>query len=283
MTPDNHVMCLSLSRHQLLHQLLSPSFSSAMQHQPTEGLHSSRYSSLSPPAAFASPPKASSRPRSCFRRIGLGLSKKRVMFADAKGLALTAVRLFIPEPISFDSPMMKTSSDTHLFPIDQQDQPSASNRQQHYSLRQALAQPLSDFKSLLMHQETSIQLESCDISENSLLGKVCISHVSNKKTVWIRLTLDSWRSFRDFPCMLLQQLPFAVDIYAFDLRLPKNVDPNERVEFCVFFKAGPGSKPHWDNNRSEIYSVRQGHVKLCHQTSLKQRPPLWPSELQNLH
>lgn len=292
--PVDPVMCLSLSRRQLLHQLLFPSFSNGMQHQPTEGLHSPRYSSFSPPAPSASPSNAFSRPKSCFRRIGPGLNKKRVMFADAKGLALTAVRLFIPEPVSFDSPVIKTSTDTHLLPTQPQDQQSVSNKQQHYSLRQGLPQLLSDFKALLTHQETSIQLESCDISENSLLGKVCIYHVSIKKTVWIRLTLDSWRSFRDFPCTFLQQLPFAVDVYAFDLRLPKNVDPNERVEFCLFFKAGPGSTPHWDNNnRSEIYSVylekdasnvRQGHVNLCRQTSFKQRPPLWPSsELQNLH
>lgn len=253
--PVDPAMSLSLSRHQLLHRLLSPSFSNAMQHRPTEGLPSLHCSSFSPPATSTSPSKASSRLRSCFRRIGLGLNKKRVMFADAKGLALTTVCLFIPEPASFDSSMVKTSADTQLFHTQPQNQQSASNKQQHYSLRQALPQPLSDFKTLLPHQETSIQLESCNISENSLLGKVCISHVSIKKTVWIRLTLDSWRSFCDFPCTFLQQLPFAVDIYAFDLRLPKNIDPNKKIEFCVFFKTRPGSTPHWDSNRSDIYSV----------------------------
>lgn len=267
--PVDPAMCLSLSRHQLLHQLLSPSFSNTMQHQ---GLPSPHCSSFSPPSGSTSPSNASSRPRSCFRRIGLGLNKKRVLFADAKGLALTTVHLFIPEPPSFDSPVMKTSADTQLFPT--QDQQSASNKQQHYSLRQALPQPLLDFKAFLPHQETSIQLERCDISDNSLLGKVCISHVSMKKTVWIRLTLDSWRSFRDFPCTFLQQLPFAVDVYTFDLRLPKKVDPNERVEFCVFFKTRPGSTPHWDSNRSEIYSVRLE----------KDASNVWPSShFQNLH
>lgn len=264
-----------------------------MQHQPTEDLHSPRYSSCSPLTAFASPSNASLKPRSCFRRIGLGLNKKRVTFADAKGFTLTAVRLFVPEPISFDSPVMKTSADTRLCPTQPQNQQSASNKQQHYSLRQVLPQPLSDIKTLLQHQETSIQLESCNISENSLLGKVFISHDSIKKTVWIRLSFDSWRSFHDFPCMFLQQVPFTVDVYVFDLRLPKNVDPIEGVEFCVFFKTGPGSTPQWENNRSQIYSVhlekdaaivRQGHVNLCRQTSFKQRAPFWPSsQLQNLH
>lgn len=215
-----------------------------------------------------------------------------MMFADAKGLSLTTVRLFVPEPASFDCPAMKSSADAHLFPAQPQDQQSASSRQQHHSFRQAAPQPLLDFKVLLTHQETSMQLESGDISENSLLGKVFISHGCVKKNVWVRLTFDSWRSFREFPCTFLQQLPLAVDVYAFDLRLPKNVDPDERVEFCVLFNTGPGATPHWDNKRSAIYSVhlekdapsvRQGHVNLCRQTSLKQRPPLWPPELQSPH
>lgn len=215
------------------------------------------------------------------------------MFADAKGLALTTMHLFIPEPASFDSPVMKTSTDAHLFAAQLQDQQSASSRQQHHSLRRAVLQPLLDLKVLLTHQETSVQLESGNILENSLLGKVFISHDSIKKHVWIRLTFDSWRSFQDFPCTFLQQLPFAVDVYTFDLRVPKNIDPDERVKFYVFFKTGTGVTPHWDNKRSEIYSVhlekdaprvRQSHVNLCRHTFLKQRPPLWrPSELQSLH
>lgn len=280
MTPDDPG-----SRRQLL--LLSPSFSKAARHRPAEGLQPPRYSSFSPnPAAFASPSNAPPRPRSCFRRIGLGLNKKQVMFADAVGLALTAVRLFVPEPVSFDSPVVaQPSADTRHFPTQPQDQRSASNKQQqqqHCSLRQALPQLLPDFKALLARQETSIQLESCDLLENSLLGKVCISRVSDKQTVWIRMTSDSWRSFRDLPCTFLQRLPFAVDVYAFVLRLPKNVDPNEKVEFCVFFKTEAASAPRWDNSRRNIYSVHR--EKDAPNARQGQRPPLWPfSQLQNLY
>eukprot|EP00066_Takifugu_rubripes_P026639 XP_011615905.1 PREDICTED: protein phosphatase 1 regulatory subunit 3C-B-like [Takifugu rubripes] len=285
-TPVDLAMCLSLSRRQSLYQLVSPPAPNATQHKPNEGLHS-LFSPLAPPS------NVPLRPRSCFRRIGLGLSKKRVMFADTKGLALAAVHVFTPESASFDSPLMKTPADTHVLHTLPQDQQSTSNKQQHYRLRVGLAQPFLDFKAYLAHQEMPIQLESCDISENSLIGKVCVSHDNVKKTVWIRLTFDSWRSYRDFPCMFLLQQPPAVDVYAFDLCLPKNIDPKQRAEFFVFCTAGPGSTPQWDNNRGNNYSVhldkdgshvRQSQVNLWRRTSLKQRPPLWPSsELQNLY
>lgn len=286
-TPVDLAVCLSLSRRPSLYQPLIPSAPKATQHD--QGLLPPRHSALSP---LATPSNVSLRPRSCFRRVGLGLSKKRVVFADAKGLALTAVHLFTPEPASFDSPVMKTPADTHLFHTPQQDQQPTSNKQQRYRLREGLAQPISDFKANPAHQETSIQLESCNISKNSLIGKVCVPHDSIKKTVWIRLTFDSWQSYCDFPCTFLLQLLPAVDVYTFNLCLPKSVDPNEQVEFCVFFIAGPGSASHWDNNGGKKYRVhlekdgsyvRQGHVSLWRRTSLKQRPPLWPSsELHNL-
>lgn len=289
-TPVDLAMCLSLNRRSSLYQPLSPSAPNATQHQPNEGLHPSRYSSFSP---LGPPSNVPLRPRSCFRRIGIGFNKKRVMFADTKGLALTAVHVFTPESASFDSRVMKTPADTDFFHTLPQDQQSTSNKQQPYRLRVRLTQPLLDFKAYLAHPETSIQLESFNISKNSLIGKVGVSHDSVKKTVWIRLTFDSWRNYSDFPCTFLLQQPPAVDVYAFNLRLPKNLNPNERAEFCVFFTAGPGSMPQWDNNRGKNYSlrlekdrshVRQGQVNLWHRTSLKQRPPLWPSsELQNLY
>lgn len=273
-------LCLSLSRRPSLCQLLIPSAHHQQHHQ---GLLPPCHSAPSP---LATPSNASLRPRSCFRRVGPGLSKKRVVFADAKGLALTVMHLFTPEPASFDSPVMKTPAHTHLFHTLPQDQQPTSNKPQRSRLRQGLAQPMSDFKANLAHQETSIQLESCDIFKNSLIGTVCVSHDSVKKAVWIRLTFDSWRSYCDLPCTFLLQLFPAVDVYTFDLCLPKSVDPNERVEFCVFFIAGPGSAPQWDNNGGKNYSVhlekdgsyvREGHLNLWCRSSSKQRPPLWPS------
>lgn len=275
-------LCLSLSQRPPLYQLLSMSplkptkrHSQPVDDPPRTGLRSPNNSLLSRLSTVPS------RPRSCFRRNGAGLNKKRVVFADTKGLALTAVHLFIPEPSSPDSTLMMKPSPAKL-----QGQQSTSDKQQQCKLRLGFPQPTLDFKAFLARlRETCVQLESCNIAELSLTGKVCVSHASVEKTVHIRVTFDSWRSHHDIPCTFLQQLPFRGsdrDVFVFDVCLPRHIDPKERVEFCVSFRPGPGATPHWDDNKGQNYRVyiekdgsnaNQGDANRFYPSLLKRRPP----------
>lgn len=267
--PVDLAKCLSLSRRQPLYQLLSmsPLTPTPHQYQPTDG--PPRTSLRSPHPSFStvhpspsSLPSSSSSsvpsgPRSCFRRDSAGQTKKHVVFADAKGLALTAVRFFIPEPssLAFSSLVMKPSAAK----LQGQLQQFTSNRQQRYRLRLGFPQPTLDLKAFLARlRETHVQLESCSISDHFLSGKVCVTGVSVEKAVLVRVTFDSWRSHHDIPCTFLQQQRFGasdMDLFAFELNLPKNIDPKEHVEFCVYLRPGPGATPHWDDNRGQNYRV----------------------------
>lgn len=211
--------------------------------------------------------------------------KKRVVFADAKGLALTAVRLFIPEPTSTTPTLLMKPSPAKL-----QGQQSPFISLPRYKLRLAFPQPILDFKAFLARlREMHVQLESCSISDRTLSGKVCVSGISVEKAVHVRVTFDSWRSHRDVPCTFLQQQRCGasdIGVYAFDLNLPQNIDPKERIEFCVSFRPGPGAAPHWDDNRGQNYRVcvekdaantNQSDGNRFHPAlSSKQRPPSWP-------
>ncbi|XP_029300850.1 protein phosphatase 1 regulatory subunit 3C-B-like [Cottoperca gobio] len=291
--PVDLAMCLSLSRRQPLYQLLSMSPLKATQrrYQPTDcpqrtGLHSPHPSSSSPFSSSSPLPSSPvySEPRSCFRRDSGGLNKKRVVFADAMGLALTAVRLFIPEPSPAASTLLMKPSLAKL-----QGQQSTSNTLHRYKWRLGFPQPTLDVKGFLTRlRDMHVQLESCNISEHTLSGKVRVSHVSIDEAVHIRVTFDSWRSHHDVPCTFLQQQRFGgsdMAVFAFDLNLPKNIDPKERVEFCVYFKPGPGATPHWDDNRGQNYRVcvekdgsngNPGDAYRCYPTLSQHRPPLWP-------
>ncbi|TKS84236.1 Protein phosphatase 1 regulatory subunit 3C-B [Collichthys lucidus] len=292
--PVDLAMCLSLSRRQPLYQLLTMSPLKLKQHhcQPTDcpsrtsprSLHQS--SSPYPPSSLLPSSSVPSEPRSCFRRDSGGLNKKRVVFADAKGLALTAVRLFIPEASSPTSTLLMKPIPTKL-----QGQQSTSIKR--YKLRPGFAQPTVDFKAFIARlRETHVQLESCNISEHSLSGKVCVSHVSAEKSVHVRVTFDSWRNHHDIPCTFLQQQQryggSDIDVFAFDLSLPKNIDPKERVEFCVYFRPGPGATAHWDDNRGHNYRVcvekdgsnaNQNIANHYHPTLSQHRPPSCPSHV----
>nr|XP_019959069.1 PREDICTED: protein phosphatase 1 regulatory subunit 3C-B-like [Paralichthys olivaceus] len=196
--PIDLARCLSLSRRQPLHPLPSmPPLKPAQRYcqstgpAPKNSLHSPHHSSSSSSSSSQPSSTAPSEPRSCFRRDSGSLNKKRVVFADAKGLALTAVRLFIPEPSAASPALVMKPSLAKL---------------QGQEFRLGFPQPTQDLKSFLARlRDLHVQLRSCNISEHSLRGKVCVSHESIEKAVQIKLTFDSWRSHHNIPCTFLQQ------------------------------------------------------------------------------
>lgn len=287
-TPVDLAKCLSLGQHQPFYQLLSisplkPAESCSL---PSDcyrraSLHSAQLSS-----SFSSLPlsRVPSKLRSCFRRTSRGPGKKRVVFADTRGLALTAVHLFTPEPPSFPS-----APPTGNSPAQPEGQQAAMQKMLCHKLQLGFPHPTQDFRSFLAGlRERSVQLASCSVSEHTLSGKVCVSHISSKKTVHVRVTFDSWRSHRDFPCMFLQHQSCSgldVDVFSFDIRLPPNIDPKERTEFCISFRPGPGSAPYWDDNKGQNYRVRmekggssgsQANTSHCYNTLSKVQSPVWP-------
>ncbi|XP_026152413.1 protein phosphatase 1 regulatory subunit 3C-B [Mastacembelus armatus] len=291
--PVDFAMCLSLSQHQPLCQLLSMSPLKPTQHHcpPTDcplmaDLHSQLHSSSSSSSSSSSLPSSPLPPelRSCFRRDGNSVNKKHVVFADDKGLALTAVRLFIPESLSPTSSVVMKPSLAKV-----QGQQSTSNKLHRYKLRLGFSQPRLNFKAFLARlREMHVQLESCNISEYSLSGRVCVSHVSNEKAVHIRVTFDSWQTHHDIPCTFQKQRRCAgsdMDVFAFDLSLPQNIN-QKQIEFCVSFRPGPGKTTHWDNNRGKNYKVcienngsngNQEEANHYYATLSKHQPPAWPS------
>lgn len=246
MMPMELAACLSLR--QPLHPLLSPLRAATQRLSNTSSSYTLRHPT-SPSPAPASP----SEPRSCFRRDHWGL-KKRVSFADAKGLALTAVRLFIPEaPTSFNSPLPLMVM--RRFQSKQETVPDV--KKQPYKLRLAFKQPSLDFKLFMSRQkEVGLQLESCSVTEYCLRGRVRVSQVGFDQTVLVRMSFDSWRSHHDIPCTFLHKQRLGAmdtDVYAFELSLPMNLDPIHGIEFGVSSRTDEGAL--WDDNRGQNYRV----------------------------
>lgn len=288
--------CLSLSQRQPLQELFSNTSLKAAQlgSQPTHSLRRAvSFHTLrrSPPVRYPSPSPlpsstVSSGPRSCFRRDSGGQTKKRVVFADAKGLALTAVRLFIPDSsIPFPTLEMKpvpVKFYSQQLPSNKLQQLPVSNKLQSYKLRLGFPQPAPDI-TLARLREMRVQLESCNISENVLSGRIRVSHVSAEKVVHVRVTFDSWRSHHDVPCMLLTQLRFSgseVDIFTFDMSLPKNIDQEERIEFCVALRTG--ATTHWDDNNGQNYRLyvdiaNANQANSFYSSLSRYQPTSWPS------
>ncbi|KAM9323028.1 protein phosphatase 1 regulatory subunit 3C [Pholidichthys leucotaenia] len=265
-------MCLSVGHCQPLYHLLSMSNLEPTLHwcQPTDYPRKSIPHSLQPSSPFSS--CAMSKPRSCFRRDSSGAINKCVTFADAKGLALTAMRHFIPEH-SLPAPtlVMRPSSGQLEF-----------HKLKGHKPRLGFPPPLLDFPAFLARlRDMNVQLGSCSVSEHSLGGRVFVCHVSSEKAVNVRVTFDSWQSHHDIPCMFMRQLRCGgsdVDFFSFDLSLPHNMDPKEKIEFCVLFRPGSGSATYWDDNRGQNYRVcleKDGSIaESGYPTPSNYRPPL---------
>ncbi|CAL8341437.1 unnamed protein product [Arctogadus glacialis] len=308
--PMDLAMQLCLSQTQPLYHLLTMSTLrplKALREPPKDPQHPDRpgspFSSLSssPNSTPSSSPDSSltweprSSLRSCLRRRGGGAARKRVMFADAWGLALAEVRLFVPEPAQ-DTVFGTLSRSRHQFknnqlpcsplaakpqvpaakqPVPAAKQPvpaakapppapslnAAAGKCRQYQLKLASALPAPDYSSGL--KDARVQLESCSVTERGLMGTVrvaCSSGGGEERAVHVRLTFDSWRSHRDVPCTLLLQNcgNTQTDVFAFHGPLPRALlDPREGVEFClcVRVQGGGGAQVYWDNNAGKNYRV----------------------------
>ncbi|KAJ8285860.1 hypothetical protein GJAV_G00031810 [Gymnothorax javanicus] len=181
---------------------------------------------------------------------GTSTKKKRVVFADSKGLSLTAVRLFsVREEFPPPAPSLKL----RLLRT-----PATDRKAKLKPWKLGFQQPLANIQAFRTRlQENLVQLESCSVTERALSGTVQVKNVSFEKAVKVRITFDSWRSWRDVACTFLRQCYGGsdTDIFVFDIPLPKDLDPRERVQFCVSYLPKNRNTTLWDNNKGQNYSI----------------------------
>lgn len=225
---------------------------------PSQELQLSRPSTPSPTPSLSSYSSGGSISPSSPGR-GTMRQKKRVVFADAKGLSLTSVRIFTAD-------QSETESEDASQPEDKMkvaDRPSTQNARIRVKL--GFPQPCPDRASL---KENLVQLESCNVTEKTLSGLVRVCNVKFDKTVLIRITFDSWRSHQDIPCTYVREpkASLETDLFAFNISIPSDLDPAKRVEFLVVFQPGKSGLQLVDNNKGKNY-----HISLETPTSELQR------------
>ncbi|XP_008285737.1 protein phosphatase 1, regulatory subunit 3Ca [Stegastes partitus] len=185
--------------------------------------------------------------------------KKRVVFADSKGMSLTAIHVFskfddepyqtkrgrrVTEELQFDMTDLETAT---------MDLKISSERSLALDFNQPSADYL-DFRNRLI--QNSVCLENCSLQERSLTGTIKVRNVGFEKSVQVRVTYNSWVSFTDVECTFMNNVYGCqdTDTFAFILELPAYVPPQNRVEFCICFKV-PG-QTFWDNNDGKNYVLK---------------------------
>ncbi|XP_073683170.1 protein phosphatase 1, regulatory subunit 3Ca [Garra rufa] len=178
-------------------------------------------------------------------------AKKKVVFADSKGMSLTAVHVFS----TFDNREPATSA--LQFDLEDLDNITATlhiNSVQSRILD--FPQPAADyldFRSRLL--KNFICLENCTLQERALTGTIKVRNLAYEKTVHVRITFDTWKSFQDVECTFMNDVYGCqdTDTFSFAIELPGYVPPQNKVEFCISYRTG--EQTFWDNNDGRNYGL----------------------------
>lgn len=204
----------------------------------------------------------------------LPIKNKRVMFADSYGLSLTAVRVFSDEEEQSDLDLLPSLQDLGSMTEDGYSC-TVSTCCPGTQLKLGFPQPSADFQAFRAKLAKSmVTLENCSVNEQALQGTMRVRNISFQKDVRVRITFDSWQSYRDVPCTYLQKRFGGpqTDIFEFDIALPKVLDAKKNIEFCLFYLPAGHSEPFWDNNNGENYNITvcvSSH--LCGRKKLSER------------
>ncbi|XP_019377852.1 PREDICTED: protein phosphatase 1 regulatory subunit 3B isoform X1 [Gavialis gangeticus] len=179
--------------------------------------------------------------------------KKRVSFADSRGLSLTVVKVFSEFDDTLDIPFNITELIDNIVGL-------TTVERDTFVLD--FVQPAADYLDFRNRlQADSVCLENCMLKDKSIVGTVKVKNLAFEKTVMIRMTFDTWKSHTDYPCQYIKDTYESSDrdTFSFDISLPERIQSHERMEFAIFYKCN--GKVYWDSNRGTNYRIVQSELK----------------------
>ncbi|KAL1489983.1 hypothetical protein ABEB36_013903 [Hypothenemus hampei] len=179
--------------------------------------------------------------------------KKKVVFADDKGMSLTHIR-FMTEP----SNVPPLWSMKFLAEVTRGCTAEAEIAQELWEI--TFPQPASDYVTFRRKlDEIKVSLENVIIkeAEEQVVGTVKVQNLSFHKEVFVRSSCNDWKTYEDAFCnyvptnLSINNSTYVVfDTFSFKF----NLSPKSRkLEFCVCFKCD--GKEYWDNNNGKNYVI----------------------------
>lgn len=177
--------------------------------------------------------------------------KKIVRFADALGLDLADVRTFLDE-----LPSVPKSAYSDL----QSDELPLDRVQPHLTVPETktlvpmFKQPHTSMNFLDRVRDNFVSLEFAKVSPSpicSISGTVRVRNLDFHKSVYVRYTMDGWRTFSELQAIYVPDScdgfsdKFAFVIYVYDVKV------NQRVELAVRYHCC--GSIFWDNNNGSNY------------------------------
>ncbi|XP_050305678.1 protein phosphatase 1 regulatory subunit 3B [Anthonomus grandis grandis] len=187
--------------------------------------------------------------------------KKKVVFADDRGMSLTHVRV-MTEP-SGVPPLWSTK---FLAEVTQGITAEAEVQQEPWEI--TFPQPASDyvnFRQKLSDQKVCLENVIIKESEDQVIGTVKVQNLSFHKEVVVRSSFDNWKTHEDTYCTYVPSNITAGSTYiVFDTFSFKiNLTPKaKRLEFCVCFRCD--GQEYWDSNGGKNYVIVKKAIAPLH-------------------
>ncbi|GMR62252.1 hypothetical protein PMAYCL1PPCAC_32447, partial [Pristionchus mayeri] len=204
---------------------------------------------------------------------------KVVHFADSIGLDLVQVKCIFPYSSSED---FRTS--IHSFSV----KPSSwktlsSNRVASHSgtfndtrflqMQTSLPNLLKSYEQICGERlqrvmANGICLKSVNVIGMTLYATVAVYNHSYEKEVFVRYTLDGWRSYNEIAAQFdSSNTRDNSDSFSFTLFLPHSMPVGSKCEFAL--RCSSAGKEYWDNNRGSNYVLECKTMADHYETSSK--------------
>nr|XP_018904594.1 PREDICTED: protein phosphatase 1 regulatory subunit 3B [Bemisia tabaci] len=185
--------------------------------------------------------------------------KKKVVFADDRGLSLTQVRLMTESPAQRGYWRSRTLD---FIPSSPPTGPKSSSPTSTDSWEITFSQPASDYVSFRKRLDTcNVSLENVIVKDQEISGTIKVKNLSFKKDVFVRSTTDNWLTYQDTHATFINNtvnsaVQVLYDTFNFKLALPPVANV---VELCVCYQYD--STEHWDNNNGQNYVIKRKIVE----------------------
>ena len=174
--------------------------------------------------------------------------KKMVRFADAMGLDLEKVRLFLQDqlpntPSSYQADVAVATLTNEL-----------NRHSTDKYLTPSFPQPCLAGNFLERIRMQKVSLDSVQTSDFQVSGFVRVLNIAFDKALVVRYTFNNWKTSLD---LAAQYVPNSNDNFSdrfqFSIHAPLYFDVGEVLQFCLCFKAN--GQEFWDNNFGQNYCL----------------------------
>lgn len=232
---------------------------------------SRRASTNVPPAkSCLSPTSSASEPSSPRCKV-----KRKVSFADDKGLSLTEVHVMRNEINE-----LPRWTQELLF----QHFPGSDAGSVVHSWDPLFPQPASDYLAFRKRiEDNNVALENVIVKKDDdlLTGTIKVKNMCFEKHVFVRATFDCWASHCDYPAIYVPHgaSPVAAmfDTFSFSIKVPASAQRYGIIELCVGFKTPAGE--FWDSNGGRNYKLASVTRRTSDNTSPAVAPSVAPPKI----